>query len=277
MREIDRGFARLSEGLVHYRERPGSGAATAPPLLMLHASPASSHSLEPLLLALDDKRRLIAPDTLGNGSSVRPAPEQPEMADYADAMDRFCDTLGLEAVDVFGTHTGAHIAVELAVQRPQRVRRLILEGILTLDDEERADYLANYAPPQHPDNTGSQFHWAWHYMRDQMIFFPHYKKDMQHLREGGSFDAHVLHGLTLDILNSLETYHLAYEAVFRHAIGERLREISCPLLWLDVSNSYLDAGRDLALATVAHAQCVKVAHEPQAMALTITEFCDAVS
>jgi pimeloyl-ACP methyl ester carboxylesterase len=269
---IDRGFVRLDEGLVHYRERRGAPDPKQPPLLLLHASPASSRSLEPVMAAYPPGRRLLAPDTLGNGASVRPAPAQPEIADYADAMERFCDALDVAEVDVFGSHTGAHIALEMAARAGTRVRRVVLDGVLTLTAAEREEYLAQYAPPQQPDASGAQFHWAWQYIRDQMVFFPHFRKDSEHLRHGGVFDGRVLHELTLDILNSLETYHLAYEAVFRHDIAAALGNAKCPLLWLDNGETYLDAGKQLTLASAPHAKVAEIAHTPGAIAEAIEQF-----
>lgn len=267
---IDRAFVRLDEGLVHYRERAGD--ATQVPLLLLHASPNSSLSMQPLLLADKSGRRLLAPDTLGNGDSAKPAAASPEIADYADAMERFCAALGLDEVDIFGSHTGAHIGLELAVRQPGRVRRLVVDGLLVLDGEERQEYLDNYAPKQIPDEAGTQFHWAWQYIRDQMIFFPHFKKDLEHLRAGGVFDPQFLHNMTMDVLGSLDTYHLAYEAVFRHEVEKSLEFLKCPIRWLDTGEGYLDTGMHLMSSKASQASVVQLKHTPEAFCEAIAQF-----
>ena len=269
---IDRAFVRLDEGLLHYRERAGGAAPEQPPLLMLHASPSSGVSMQPVMQAFAPGRRLIAPDTPGNGDSARPLAEQPEMADYADALDRFCDALGLETVDIFGSHTGAHIGVELAVRRPERVRGLVVDGLLVLTAPEREEYLARYAPPKVPDETGSQFHWVWQYVRDQMIFFPHFRKDLEHLRAGGIFDPRFLHSMALDVLRTLDTYHLAYEAVFRHDIATALSELTRPIRWLDIGHGYLDDALALMQERAAGASVVRVGHAPEDIAAAIDAF-----
>ena len=89
---IDRGFVRLAEGLVHYRS---AGAENGRPLVMLHASPASSQSLEPLAGVVAPLRRVLMPDTPGNGASCPPAAAEPDLSAYADLIDRFCEQLGL--------------------------------------------------------------------------------------------------------------------------------------------------------------------------------------
>ncbi len=223
--DIDRKFVRLTEGLVHYREA-GRGAGTAVPVLMLHPSPASSRALVPVLQELAATRWVIAPDTLGNGDSASPLPTEPDLQYYADSMLRLLDALGIGEVDVYGSHTGAHIGIELALAADVRVRSLVMHGIAVLDADERREFLANYAPVQSIDAIGSQFNWAWHYVRDQMIFYPHFRKTPAAIRAGGNLSAPFLHALTLDILANIEDYHKTYHAVFRHEVLERLAAVT---------------------------------------------------
>ena len=174
----DHGFVRISEGQIHYRR---AGSADQRPLVMLHASPASSRSLLPLAAALPG-RHLILPDTPGNGLSCAPAVASPNLATYAAMLDQAMDALGHRAIDLYGTHTGAHIAIEWAIAHPDRIGTLVLDGVALFSPELRAEFLAHYAPPQAIDASGRQFPWAWNMMRDQMIFWPHYKQDAAHLR-----------------------------------------------------------------------------------------------
>jgi len=253
---VTRHFVRIAEGDVHYRsvDEVGSGRT----LVALHPSPASSKSLAPLLGALAPGGHVIAPDTMGNGQSCALQDDAPEIADYADAMERMADALGLDQVDVYGSHTGAHIAIEWAIAQPGRVRSVILDGIAYLPGDLREEYLANYAPRIVPDQIGSQFNQAWHFIRDQMFFFPHYHKDADHLRVGGTFDADVLHGLTMDVLGSLDTYHLAYEAVFKHDLAKRLPLVGQKVLLVVPNDDYLAEGTKFALENLPDAATAKV-------------------
>jgi pimeloyl-ACP methyl ester carboxylesterase len=211
--QINRAFLRIAEGLIHYRH---AGAPSGePPLWMMHAAPASSRSLEPLIGALAAGRRVYAPDTPGYGDSVPLAAASPEITDYADAMLRSLDALGLEVVDLYGFHTGAHIAIEMALAAPQRVRRIVLDGLLVLDDAAREEFLAHYAPEIRPDAAGLQFTWAVNYIRDQAWFFPHFRRDAAHNLGRGAMSAEVLHYLATELVKAIGTYHLGYRAVFR--------------------------------------------------------------
>lgn len=224
-RDCDRAFVRLREGLLHYRHAgPGPGSGAAPPLWMMHASPASSRSVEPLALELANRhgRRVLAPDTPGFGDSAPLAQSLPAMTDYADAMLRALDALRLERVDLYGFHTGAHVAIEMALARPDRIGALVLDGLLWLEDDEREVYLAQYAPPLRPDAHGTQVFTALQFIRDQAWFFPHFRRDAAHNLGGGAMPPELLHVLTVDLLKAAETYHLAYHAVFRHRLAERL-------------------------------------------------------
>lgn len=230
----ERAFLRVREGLIHYRHAaPGSEAAAADrPVWMMHASPASSRSLEALLMAMGRTRRAIAPDTPGNGDSAPLSGHAPALGDYADAFLRSMDALGIERADLYGYHTGAHIAIEMAILRPDRIGSLVLDGLLWLEDSERADYLAQYAQPLVPDAQGTQVFRALQFIRDQAWFFPHFRRDAAHNLGGGAMPPALLHALTVDLLKAAETYHLAYHAVFRHRLEERLPLLRRPVLLL---------------------------------------------
>ncbi len=265
---IDRGFARLAEGLLHYRSAGSEGSV---PLVMLHASPASSKSLEPLAVSIAAKRRVILPDTPGNGLSCPPADAQPSLTSYASMLDTLCDTLGHPQIDLYGTHTGAHIAIEWAIAHPRRVRRIVLDGVAILAPEQRAEFLALYAPPRVPDSSGTQFPWAWNLIRDQMIFWPHYRKDTAHLRQGGQFEPRLLHDLTMDLLGALDSYHQPYEAVFRHDVLARLPLVTHKTLWLHGEHGPLDSNAEAAFALMPAAEAVAARDTPD-KAATINAF-----
>ena len=273
--QIDRRFVRLAEGEILLREAGAEGDAARPPLYMLHASPASGWSLEGAQRACASHgRHVIVPDTPGNGDSAPLGQTQPDMADYAEAMDRLAEAQGHVQIDLYGTHTGAHIAIEWAIRAPERVQCLVLDGVAVLDDAQRAEFLAEYAPPQRADATGAQFHWAWHYIRDQMIFFPHYRRDAAHLRQGGTFAPETLHRLTLEVLKSLETYHHAYHAVFRHDVIARLPMVRQPVLIISTRGEPLGPSLPALSAALPAARMAEIPHEgrTQALAAAIEDF-----
>lgn len=222
--------------------------------------------------ALGAARSLYAFDNPCNGQSCSPVIEQPEIPDFADMLTRGSAALGLQQVALYGTHTGSHIMIEWALAQPDRVLALILDGVALMEPELAAEFLEKYAPHKVPDESGSQFHWAWNFIRDQMFFYPHYKKDNAHRRPEGVFDARILHELTMDVLGNLESYHLPYEAVFRHKVRDRLRQLELPVLILSHDDGALDAGTQELTELVPHAQLIKECANPQAKASAINAF-----
>lgn len=198
--------------------------------------------------------------------------EGPEVSDFADMLARCAEALELPCVALYGTHTGAHIMIEYALARKEQVKALVLDGVALMEPEMAAEFLENYAPHKAPDETGSQFHWAWHFMRDQMFFFPHYKKDLAHRRPTGTFDARTLHDLTMDVLGNLETYHMPYEAVFRHDVREALKRLDLPVLILSHEDGALDTGVQELCDLVPHAALAKDCSTPEAKAQAINSF-----
>ena len=217
---LSRAFAETAKGRIHYRYHlPGSARGT---LLMLHASPTSSWSMRTLGGALGGALNVVCPDTPGNGDSDPLEMEQPRIEDFASSMIALLDTLGIEHASAYGSHTGAHTCIELGIAEPERIRKVVLDGIALFEGEERLDMLRNYAPEIHPDLEGRHLVWAFQFMRDQNIFFPWFKRDPEHLRGTGLVAPELLQAATLEVLKALTTYHKAYRAAFSHRVRERM-------------------------------------------------------
>ena len=144
---INRAFTRIEEGEIHYRY---SGSDSDEVVYMIHSSPASSVILIPLIAQMPTSFKVFAPDTLGFGDSVAPREEWPSAGDYADSVIRVMDSLDIESCHFFGSHTGAHIASEVAIKYPDRVKKLVLDGIAMFSEDERKEYLEHYAPEIKP-------------------------------------------------------------------------------------------------------------------------------
>ena len=141
---MGRGYARHLDRLVHFQD---SGGLVKPrvgerPLVLLHQSPQSTRQFESAFKPLVARGiRFIAIDTPGFGFSD-PTPAIPKVEDWAPAVVAVLDHLGIQQADVLGHHTGSLIATEVALQNPQRVRRVILNGPFPVTEAERAEYIA---------------------------------------------------------------------------------------------------------------------------------------
>ena len=224
---IKRGFADLAHGQMHYRH---AGEGSALPLLALHASPGSSRQLVGFITSMADRRRVIAPDTPGNGDSVPMMEGEPTITQIAEAELRFMDAVGLDRVDLYGSHTGAAIAAELAILAPDRINRIVLDGLSWLTPEELEDILANYAFPFVPDRDGSYIIRLYQFCRDQYLFYPWYDRTRAARRDGGLGSAQDIHAWATEVMKASETYHLNYRAAFKYDAKARLPLMTVPVL-----------------------------------------------
>jgi pimeloyl-ACP methyl ester carboxylesterase len=96
-------------------------------LICLHRMDESSRFFSRLLADLADVRSVYAPDLPGYGESDS-SPAR-SIADAAAAILDLAKELRLRQVDVLGAQYGAEVAMELAVSRPELVRRLVLAGV----------------------------------------------------------------------------------------------------------------------------------------------------
>ncbi len=211
---------------------PGPNWSMHPPVAMFHGSPGSARSLIRLIRRLGESRAVIAPDTLGQGDSDAPNIDDPDMAYFADAAWRAINNVWteVEKIDLYGTHTGARIALEISLNHPDRVGKLILDGMSAGVSAANRKYAASLGKPPEIDHIGTQFNTVFNNLRDGHIFWPYYERDPEHRRPTGLPTADVLHDRVVDILKGLRTAHYAYQAAVLYPADQQLPKITVPTL-----------------------------------------------
>ena len=210
---------------VHYR-RGGRG----PAVVLLHESPRSSAALMPLIGYGPDDVTVFAFDTPGCGDSDPLPHHRPEAADYGDALSATLKALGITRCVVYGTHTGAAIALELAHRHPALVSRLVIDGLGVFDAGERAEILASYMPPFMPQLDGTHLAWLWGRVRDQFLFFPWNHRGAGARLWNALPEPGLLQQVALDLLRAGDNYRAPYAAAFRYQPSEALAHLTMPTL-----------------------------------------------
>ncbi len=107
-----------------------AGDPTAPVLVLVHGNVSSSVFFDALISELSDRYRVIAPDYRGYGGSERRTIDATRgMADFSDDLVALLDALEITGpVDLLGWSAGGNIVLQLAIDHPGRVRRLVLEA-----------------------------------------------------------------------------------------------------------------------------------------------------
>jgi pimeloyl-ACP methyl ester carboxylesterase len=214
-----RTFLNFSHGQLHAREHGEDGV----PLIMLHAAPGSALMLWPLQMRFT--QHSIAIDLCGMGDSdplPNVAKSEPEIADYANAVEEALEPLKLAQVDIYGTLSGVRVALELAVRARLNVRKLVLDGIGIPKPEQLPELLEDYAPTFMPDINGTHLQTTFLLCRDQYLFYPWYARDAEHRRPTGLPTAPALHTKTMESLKSGAGFRPLIRAAFRYDVAAKL-------------------------------------------------------
>lgn len=158
---IRKGYVDIPAGQVHYRMRAGEGA----PIVCFHQTASSSQMYDAFMRAYPGPNPIYALDTPGFGGSYDPE-GQPSMGQYADRLAEAMQALRLWDAHLFGHHTGASIAVEIAVRYPKLRRSLVMIGPVTINREEAAFFKTLYPKDFHLKADGSHVKKMWEYVAD---------------------------------------------------------------------------------------------------------------
>lgn len=108
-------------GIKYHYQIHGEGE----PLLLIHGGLGLIEMFGPVLTMLADEREVIAIDMQGHGRSElgdRPI----SLETMGDDVATILDALGYEQVDAMGYSMGGGVVLRLAVQHPEKVRRMAL-------------------------------------------------------------------------------------------------------------------------------------------------------
>jgi len=210
-------------GQIHVLQSiPQTRAELRTSLVCFPPNPSAGRYYSMFMAELGRDRIMIAPDYPGLGQSD-PPPGLPDMADYAAAMAMVLEELGYGAngagpVDVCGYHTGAFVALELAVARPDLVRKLLLMGIPYYPAAERQEEYDKYVVEKPIKEDLSSLQGSWDFTVTD-------RQEGVTLERG--YDNFV------DVLKGKNRKHYAYHSVFQYPGDERAALVKQPVLILN--------------------------------------------
>lgn len=111
-----------SQGVVHY-EAYGRGK----PVVLLHGWLGSWGCWLETMEALAQRQRAYALDFWGFGESDKRR-ESYDIADFVALVDQFMERMGIQSAPVIGHSMGGTVALNLALERPQRVEKVAVVG-----------------------------------------------------------------------------------------------------------------------------------------------------
>ncbi|WP_017626454.1 alpha/beta fold hydrolase [Nocardiopsis chromatogenes] len=147
------GTAELDHGTVHYLEAGGSG----PPVVLLHGGGLDNARLswKHVIPRLAGRHRVLAPDWPGHGRS-RGWRGRAGQRGLQECLEGLLDHWGLRSAPLVGLSMGGAAALGFALDRPDRVERLVLVDPGGLQRRVRAHRLSYWAlRPPWPRLTGA--------------------------------------------------------------------------------------------------------------------------
>ncbi|MEZ0484828.1 alpha/beta fold hydrolase [Fibrella aquatica] len=210
----------------HYRQQGDSSAETA--IVLLHTLPRSSTMFAPLfaeLATLRPKMRILAPDIPGYGGTD-PLPRPPAtLQDYLPHFRALFREMGLRQVILYGTGTGAQLALAYANAYPDKVANVLLDDAFQTTDEERQAILTNAFPDLTPQADGSHLTRVWQLANGFIQYFPWFMTDETH-RINPAPTPEETQQTALDFLNTNSNYALSYQAAFAHEQADSVQRLS---------------------------------------------------
>ncbi|OFA29861.1 alpha/beta hydrolase [Glaciecola punicea] len=215
--------ASIEEWQLHYRSQ-GAGAD----VVLLHPSPLSCEFMQPIMDLLSDDCRVYALDTPGYGQSD-PLPQSCKgLSGYVEALHQFIVALELKTPLIYGSATGAQIAIEYAKAYPEHTCGLVLENAAWFTDEERDIMLSKYFPSISAQDDGGHLSLVWNMVSQLYEFFPWFDTSASARVNSAEIPAAFKHKTLMGYFTAGENYDLAYRAAFMNEKPEQLRQVTVP-------------------------------------------------
>jgi pimeloyl-ACP methyl ester carboxylesterase len=179
---------------------------------------------------------LFAPDTPGFGGTDALA-ERGSIAGYAAVLRAALDRMEIDRCLLFGHHSGASIAVQIAHDEPARVHRLVLSGPPYLT-QAQLEALIPTVTPLHLDESGEHLLKVWRRIRAKDPEAP----------------LSLVHREVVLNLHAGLRYPEAYEAVFAHDLPGQLRALTCPTLVITGAHDTIRASAEPAYRALRDGQ-----------------------
>ena len=217
-KKIRRQYVDGRFGQVHlYRIDPERDTGKTP-LVCLPPTASSGAYYQDFMLEMGRDRTVIAIDSPGYGLSDSP-PEPTTIIEFALSAGDALDALGYgngSKVDVVGWHTGEVITMEIAVQRPDLIRRVVLPELPWGSPEGRESLYEQLVKPIATDEEAKKHameRWDYWVMRRP---------------EGVSLDRSIEH--FADYMQPGRNHWWAYHSVFTQESEKRVPLIKQPVL-----------------------------------------------
>ncbi len=199
-----------------------------PALVLMHPSPHTSELLMPLATELSSKFTTICIDTPGYGKSDDLGFEPNSLEDYTEFLHEAFTELNLVRPFLYGSATGAQLAVRYALNYPNEVAHVFLDNSAHFGDDLRARILENYFPDLTPKVDGSHLTKVWQIVSQIGLYFPWCFTTEEYALNRPQMPKELRHYIAKDFLIAGANYDHAYRVAFLHEKGEYVQMLKVP-------------------------------------------------
>ncbi len=199
-----------------------------PALVLLHPSPHNANMMVPLAKELASTYTVFCMDTPGYGRSDGLTEPPKDLSEYTTRMHKAFKAMGLEQLALYGSATGAQLAIRYAIENPDTVTHIFLDNAAHFDDDLRSAILESYFPDLTPVRGGHHLHKVWDIVSHIFRYFPWCFKTPEYALNRQQLPKEALHFIALDFLRAGATYDWAYKAAFEHERASYVQQLKVP-------------------------------------------------
>ena len=223
MQSVQKNYISINGTNLFYRSL-GQG----PVIILLHPSPRSSAMMEPLMGVLASHFNVIAPDTPGYGLSEKSGTTINTVNDYAYFIEAIRNSLSVEKISLYGSASGAQLAIGYALTYPEKINRLYLDNAAHFEESVCNDILHNYFIDITPQENGIHLTLLWNHVCQSCLFFPWYDHAEKNRIANQLPPASVIQNIVNDYLLAGVDYALAYKAAFKNERAFKVQSLLTP-------------------------------------------------
>ena len=222
---MEQKFIEVKGIKIHYRTS-GWGS----PIILLHASPRSGKMLEKFGNMLSNHFNVIIPDLPGYGYSESIPQKVNLMNDVVPYLRDFISATYLKKPHLYGTATGAQLAIAFAIRFPNEIKNLYLDNPAHFSEDEYQHISENYFVDLTPKLDGSHLKMLWNHVRESMMYFPWYNHSPENQFSDIEPSPSIVADLVKDYLVAGIRYDELYRAAFQHERVEKIQQLRVPTI-----------------------------------------------
>lgn len=227
-KRVSKHYVEGGFGQIHFRTC--GQANQKPALVCLHMVSKSSRSFHTIMPFLAEDRLVVAIDYPGYGESDPPDSEdQATIANYAREVIPVINELEIEKADFVGYHTGCMVSVEVAMQYPERVNKIVNFGAPIFTQKEIIDF-KRYFSPIPLDEAGTRFKIMW----ERIMFY-----------RGPGMTLEMAASSMAENLRGGDKYEWGHMAAFNHSqrYADDIGKLRQPFLVMNIGDDLYEHSR----------------------------------